>query len=868
MKRLLQSLLRKFRREAEWSEELQAHLEMRTEWHREHGLTPADARAAARRQFGSELAALEALRSVHVRAWLESLWQDARQSLRGFRRSPGFTAVAVATLAVGIGASTGVFSIVDPLLFRSLPYYRGDRLVSVGFLAPLDVNEFQLGAPHLDWQRRQTVFQYLTSMRPGYRCDLGSPTPQRIFCIAVESNFLKTLGISPMIGRDFTADDDRPRAPLVALLSSGLWKREFGGDQNVLGKGIDVDGEPARIIGVLPNSFEMPQLGDADLLLPEQLDEAVARAPGATVFLRSFARLRDGLTIQQARGGLRPLFDEYVQHEVPAQLRSEVRLVVRSVRDRQIQDVKLASWMLFGAVQALLLLACANVANLLLARSAVRRKELALRAAIGAGRGRLIRQLLTENLMLGLLGGAAGCAVAWALLHMFIAISPAGIVRLAEAKIDLRILAFALAVSLLSTLVFGLAPALERPNAEDLAGWRYAESSRTFFRKLLVATQVAISLVLLTGASLLLKSWRNLEAQPLGFEREHLVTASFTLRNQEPKIQAVLLRELETRLREIPGGGVVALADSIPPSGAMHARPYSNMRIAGRPPVATNGGMVAFRWVTPEYFRAMGIRILSGRAFQESERASGESPMILSESLARKLFGNENPVGRQIELSADGRWSKVVGVAADVKNAGLVEEGDPEYYRLRMNDSLPDRTNVAVFRTSLDPETLTRWIRHEVAALDPSLPVTVQTMDARVEHLMERPRLVSVLVGLFALMGLLLAAVGIYGVISFLVAQRTREIGVRMAIGATPRDIALLIQKHAGLWTAAGAIAGVAGSMALTRLVRGLLFEVSPSDPWSLLAGLGAVMIAAALAAWVPSRRAAKVDPAIALRSE
>ncbi len=801
-----------------------------------------------------------------IAPWMEGFWQDARHAVRGFRRSPGFTAVAVTTLAVGIGASTAVFSIVDPLLFRSLPYYRGDRLVSLGFKGPIDVNEFQLGNFHLDWQRKQTPFESLTSMRPAYQCDLGSQTPQRVACISVEANFLKTLGISPALGRDFTKEDDRPRAPLVALLSDGLWKSEFGGDPNALGKGIEIDGEHARIIGILPSSFEMPQLGDADILLPEQLDEAKARAPGATVFLRSFARLRDGISIDQARNQMRPLFEESLQ-QVPATLRYEVQLVVRSVRDRQIQDVKLASWMLFGAVLGLLLLACANVANLLLARSAARRKELALRAAIGAGRGRLIRQLFTENLMLGLLGGALGCGLGWALLRLFVAISAAGIARLGQAGIDMRILAFALAVSLLSTLIFGLAPALERPNAENLTGWRDAGLSRAFYKKVLVAAQVAISLVLLTGASLLFKSWRNLELQPLGFERERVVTASVILRNQAPKLQAVFLREMEARLKEIPGAGVVAFSDSIPPSGGMHGRPYSNMRVAGRPALAQNGGMVAFRWVTPDYFRAMGIRILAGRAFQESERASGPSPLILSQSLARKMFGDENPVGHEIDLNVDGQWSKIVGVAADVKNSGLAKAGDPEYYRLRMND-FRDQTNVAIFRTSLPPETLARWIRMQIGALDPALPVTIQTMDARVEHLMERPRFFSVLVGIFALMGLLLAAIGIYGVVSFLVAQRTREIGVRMAVGATPLDIALLIQKHAGLWTAAGAIAGAAGSMALTRLVRGLLFGVEPGDPWSLGVGLAAIACAAALAAWGPSRRAARVDPAIALRSE
>jgi len=524
-----------------------------------------------------------------------------------------------------------------------------------------------------------------------------------------------------------------------------------------------------------------------------------------------------------------------------------------------------------------LLAACANIANLMLPRAVARRQELAMRAALGAGRGRLMRQTLTESLIFGLLGGAAGCGTAWVLLRLCIGLAPGGMLRLEHARIDLRVLLFALAGSLGAALLFGMAPALEPSRAEALAGWHVTGTARTLFRKALVSAQVAISLVLLAGASLLLRSLWKLQNQPLGFQPQNVVTASFTLRrryhptqgqDQPSALQLSFFDELEGRLKRIPGGGFFALSDSIPPRGSM-GRPYSNLRIAGHPPVASDGGMVEFRWVTPEYFRALGIPIVAGRTFTEAERASGESPLILSATLARRLFGHESPLGQQIDLEVNGHWCTVVGVAADIKNNGLTEPSDPEYYRLRMHNSQEvGLSGVAVFRTSLDTDTLAHWIRKEFSALDPSMPVTVETLNQRVDRFRERPRFVATLVGLFAGLGLLLAAVGLYGVLSFLVARQTREIGVRMAIGARPVDIALQIQKYAGLWTGIGVAAGLAGSFALARTIRRLLFEVSPGDPVSLLVSAAVLLVTAALAAWIPSSRAARIDPVIALRNE
>jgi putative ABC transport system permease protein len=432
------------------------------EWNQTQGLPAADGRDLAKKQFGNRLTTFEELRAIHIRSWLDGLLQDVRYAMRGFRRSPVFTIIAIATLAIGIGASTAVFSVVDPLLFRNLPYPHGDRLVSVGVSGPIDTNEFMIGGSYLDWRDRQTAFESLTSMRPASECDLGVESPERIHCISVEANFLHTLRIRPVIGRSFTREEDRPNAPKVALLSYGLWKSRFGGSAKILGKTISLDDAPVRITGVLPKNFKMPQLGEADVLLPEKMDEALARAPNVTLFLRSFGRLKDGVSIEQAREKMRPLFEQSLK-DAPASLRPEIRLVVRSVRDRQIHNAKLASWMLISAVLALLLLACANVANLLLARASARKKELAMRAALGAGRGRLVRQTLTESLLLGILGGAVGCGMGWALLRLFVSMAPSGLMRLNEARIDLRVLLFTLAVSLFSSVLFGLLPALERP---------------------------------------------------------------------------------------------------------------------------------------------------------------------------------------------------------------------------------------------------------------------------------------------------------------------------------------------------------------------------------------------------------------------
>ena len=805
-------------------------------------------------------------------AWVETVWADVRFAGRLMRRSPGFAAVAALTLAVGIGASTAVFSVVDLLLFRSLPYPRADRLVSVGFSGPIDANEFNVGPSYLDWRDRQTAFQSLTSMYPSGQCDFGGQTPVRIDCQFVESNFLSTLGIVPLLGRDLRPQDDVRGVPRVVLLGYGFWRSHFGGDPKALGQTVEVDGNPMRVVGILPAGFEMPQLGGCDVLMPEQMNLAAARAPNSTLLLRTFARLKEGVDIEAARQRMMPLFEDAVQRDVPPPLRKEVHLVVRSLRDRQIHDSKAASWLLFGAVLMLLALACANVTNLLLARAAARRGEMAMRAALGASRGRLFGQMLSETLLLSVAGGAAGCGLAALLLKIFIAISPEGMVRLNQARLDSRVLAFALGSAALAALLTGMLPAWERVSLNALAGWRTAGTARTWSRQALVAAQVALSLVLISGASLLARSLWNLESQPLGFQPQRVMAASFSLNRQRYGTiakQDAFYIELERQLAGMPGIAAFALSDSMPPGGGMHARPFSNMRIAGHPPLPQGGGMVAFRYVSPGYFRTLGVPILAGREFEERERSAADTPVILSATLARRMFGSENPVGQQIDLELQGHWLPIVGVAGDVKNMGLRDTPDPEYYRLRTyNSPALGFSAVVLLKTSLDPGTAAEWVKRQIAAVDAGMPVKVVGLPQQIAEFTVRQRFVAVLVALFAGFGLLLAAIGLYGLLSFLVSQRTREIGVRMAMGATPGRIAGMIERQAAAWTACGIAGGLLASAALGRLAHGLLFQVSPYDPVSLLAAVGILAVVAGLAAGWPARRASTVDPAVSLRQE
>lgn len=851
-------------------EELESHIVMRTDQLVEQGMSPEEAALTARRMLGNTLRAHEETRLMHINVSIETIGQDLRYAVRGIFRQPGFAAAAICTLALGIGVTTAVFSAVDRVLFRSLPYPHAERLVAVGMLAPIEPNEFLLTADYFAWKDRQTAFESLTSWSGASECDLTDGTPKRVACGRVESNFLATLSVDPLHGRSFQAEDDRPNAPPIAILSHNLWRSRYGADPTLVGRTVLLDGKQTRVTGILPPDFQLP-VSSADILVPQTLARSERGRPGPFSVVRAFGRLKPGISIQQAQASLAPLFDESLKY-VPKGFLKEVHLSVVSLQERQTRDSRSASWLLLAAVGVVSLIACANVANLLLARAASRQRELAVRAALGAGRWRLVRQALTESTMLSLIGGSLGCALAFGLLRIFVALAPSGIRGLAQASIDARALLFTLGVSLSASLLFGLAPALYQPPPEMLSGARMAVASRRWFRHALLVGQIAASLILLTSAGLLLRSLWKLQNVPLGLDASHVLVMPVVLGPQaypDPAKRGVFFEELERRITAAPGLEAAAVSDTLPPSGGVRTMIYHLIQVEGRPPVAEGtGGMVIWRAVTPRYFAALGIPIVEGRPFQDQDRRRGDEVMILNTTLSRKLFGpGVNPVGQRVRVGGLPTWYSITGVAADVKNSGLELPVDPEYYLPRkLGAPEPQRRATFILRTSLAPKLAERWLRTAVADLDRTLPVEVERLSNRIDSLTQRQRLSTMLLGFFAISGLLLAAVGLYGVGSFLVAERTQEIGVRMALGATGRIIAALVLRRAALWTTMGAVLGLTGSFVVAHTLQPLLFETPAMDPLPVSAALTVLVVVAFASAWSPSRRAAKLDPMVALR--
>ncbi|MDR3774731.1 MAG: ABC transporter permease [Terracidiphilus sp.] len=860
------------RKPQELDEELRFHVEQATEARIAAGMTPEEARRQALIEFGGVERTREQCHEQRPGWWMGTVAQDVRYGLRGFRRNPVFTVAVIATLAVGIGATTAVFSVVDRILFRALPYAHDDRLVSVGLVAPIIPQEFMLGGSYYEWRDNQKAFEAFTSETGARPCDLTERNPARLSCASVEQNFLPTLGISPQLGRNFLPEEDRPNGPKAALISYDLWRSHYGLDPGILNRLIDIDGSQVRVIGVLPRDFEMPALEPADIVVPQALDEAMQRKadPGAVMY--AFARLKPGINLATAEAALQPVFN-YSLNLAPPQFRKEVHLRVRSIRDRQVHDVRLLAWILFGAVVSVLLIACANVASLLLARARQRERELAVRFALGASRGRLLRQTLTEALLLSLGGALAGCAMAVVLLRVFVDLAPAGIPFLSHAQLDLRIIGFTFLLSLTCGLLFGTLPALHAPRPVALAGRMAGGETRVHLRRCLVVTQIAISMVLLTGAALLLRSFRNLEQQGIGMDTRGVLAVRVPLpryRYTTPQKRMDFFLRAEQAMRRLPGVLTVGMSDSLPPGGTHGDQIFSIMAVEGKPKMAGGtGGMVAWRWVTPEYFSSLDIPIVRGQAFTAEERTGSQRFLILSSLLAARLFGSEDPVGKQLQLVPNGPWYAVAGIAANVKNAGLAGDDEPEYYRLRRN--VADDWNadaVLVVKTGTDPEAAEGWIRSQIGALDATVPVEMETLSRHVSKLADRPRFETSLLGFFAFCGLLMAVIGLYGVISFVATQRTQEIGVRMALGATRLDILRLIVGEGARLIVVGGVLGLGAALGAAQLLKSLLFNVGPWDP-ATYAGVTLLLALVALAATlIPARAAMKVEPVVALRYE
>jgi predicted permease len=804
--------------------------------------------------------------------WFESVLQDLRYARRSFQRAPGPLWIAVAAMALGIGGTTAVFSVVDRLLFRDLPYAQHDRLVWFGMKAPISSNEFLLESAFYTFREHQQVFKSMTSMTRVGDCDLNQQNPQRLVCAQVAANFLPTFGLKLHIGRNIAPEEDMPNGPRTALLAYGFWKRQYGGDAGVLGRTIIVDGRAAQVVGVLPPEFELPTLTRVDLLLPQQANIS-PRVDFS--FLTVFGRLKPGISVEQARAALYPLYQEALK-TVPAGFAKDITFHVMGLRERQVRDYRTASIVLLACVLGVLLIACANVANLLLARAAVRRRELVVRAAIGASRARLIRQTMTESLLLSLAGCLSGLLLAAGLLRVLLILAPDGMPRLQEAALDGRVLLFAIGASVFCGFLFGMAPALQTPRAEMLNTARVAGGGMRL-RQMLVALQIGLSFVLLSGAGLLLQSLSNMQRVQLGMNPERVLTVRVQLgqeRYPRGPQQAQFIAQASERLSRLPGLRSFAWSDSVPLYGSSTTMIYNNIEVEGHPPPdprRSTGGMTVFRTVSPGYFETMGIPIVRGRGFTEEDRSSAEGVAILDESIARRLFPGEDPLGRRMRAGDVGKgpWRTIVGITRVVKNAGLTGRDDPEYYfPWRKGPDSGRRRAHFLLRSQSDPTGLGGLIRSEVGQIDPALPLTITTMEQNLGRHIQRPRFESFLLSLFAGIGVLLAAVGQFGVISYLVTQRSPEIGVRMALGATGRDVVTLVLRHTLVWTLLGAVAGLIVAWFTGRQLESLLFGVGTHDLVNL-AGVFALLIAISLAAaWQPMRRAARMDPAQVLRHE
>ncbi len=871
------------RRAAEVDEELRFHLEQATEANIAAGMSPEDAHRQARVLFGGLEAARETCHQQKPGWWLGTFMQDARYALRGFRRKPIFALTVIATLALGIGATTAIFSVVDRILFRSLPYAQDDRLVSVGLVQSLAPQEFMLGGFYYEWRDNQKPFASLTFERGVDECNLTEANPVPLQCAAVAQSFLPTLGISPVLGRNFVPEEDLPKAAKVALISHGLWLSRFNRDPSVLNKTIMIDEHPVRIVGVLPANFEMPRLQAADIVVPAQMDAAAQHTVNSGIGfpMWAFARLKPGVSVQQAKAELQPLF-LHTQLWIPPQIRKDFRLQVRSIRDRQMEEAYTAAWVLLGAVLAVLLIACANVASLFSARRFARERELAVRSALGATRGRLMRQTLTEAILLAVAGAAGGCILAELLLRVFVAIAPAGLPFLAQAQLDLRIILFTMLISLLCAVLFGIMPALQRPNVTKLVAKQTGSTAHARLRRVLVAAQIAVSVVLLSGASLLLKSFRNLEHQNLGMQTRNVVTVEVALNGERyPTAQAYMdfYLRAEKALELLPGVTAVGMSDSLPPGGNgwRHDMRYSDIYVVGKPhPAQGTGGTVVLRAVTPAYFRVLQIPILQGAGFSEVDRQSSGHPIVLSKLLAARLFPEGNAIGQHIQrgvftpyLTMDGPVYTIVGIAGNVKNGGLAGGDDPEFYTLRTDHAEDwDSHQVFLIQTSFPSSIIAPWVRAQIAQLDRVAPVEIDTLSRGVNKLADRPRFETALFGFFAACGLLMSVIGLYGVISYVATQRTQEIGVRMALGATRADILRLIAMEGIRLILLGGVLGLAVALGTAQLLRSLMFNVRPRDPATyatVVLLLAAVAMAATL---IPARSAMRTDPGEALRYE
>jgi putative ABC transport system permease protein len=803
---------------------------------------------------------------------MQTLLQDLRYGARMLVKQPGFTLIAVLTLALGIGANTAIFSIVNAVLLRPFAYPAPERLVIVQ--ERYTAGGMTVSYPNFaDWQAQQTVFEGISAVRGNESFNLtGTGEPERLSGRLVSAAFLSTLGIKPQLGRDFLAEEDQPGAAPAVMLSYGFWQRRFGNDPSVIGKQLTLNNQSYTVIGVTPANFQygLP----ADVTVPINLQAERFRNRGSDPGIGVVARLKPNLSQQQAETEMNAIAAR-LEQQYPATNKGR-RVLLTPLHESVVGNVRQPLLILLGAVGLVLLIACANVANLLLVRAASRQKEMAVRVALGASRATLVRQLLTESVLLAALGATLGILLAFWGTSLIAAQLPEGIPRLQEARVDAPVLLFTLLVSLLTGLLFGLFPALQasRPNLTEglKEGERGSSGTRQRLRSTLVVAEVALTLTLLVGAGLLVQSFRRVLAVDPGFTPNNLLTMQVSVNNPDGQQIANFFEQLQQNVRHLPGVKAVAVSNGLPFEGANHP----TFLIEGRPIPKANKPNGQRYTVSPDYFQTLGIELLKGRVFSVQDTRDSPRVIVIDESLARQYFPDEDPIGKRIKQSVDSPSLEIVGVVRHVEPYGLDREasGVAQFYN-NFNQtplqSLPGgvrRINVLV-RTEVEPLGLVSAVRAQIAALNKDQAVfNVRTMEQAVAQSIAPRRFSMLLLMVFALVALALASLGIYGLLSYTVAQRAREIGVRMALGAQGSDVLRLMIRQGMKLVFVGIAIGLAASLALTRTMKTLLFGISASDPLTF-AGIALLLtFVALLACWIPARRATKVDPLTALRTE
>jgi putative ABC transport system permease protein len=804
---------------------------------------------------------------------MQTLWQDLRYAARMLLRNPGFTVVAVITLALGMGANAAIFSVVNATLLRPLPFEDPDRLITIRETNPSQSSEFKVSPGNfLDWKKQNTVFERLVAMQEASYDLVGAGDPERLLGMRVTDGFFAMLGARPQTGRDFLPEEDRPGHNNVVILSHGLWQRRFGGDPNIVNQAVTLSFRSYTVIGVMPATFRFED-GAAAFWTPMAFTVEQAQQHGSH-YVSAIGRLKPGVTLAHARSEMSAIADRLARQYPDTNTGNNVKLT--PLLEYTVRSVKPALMVLLGAVAFVLLIACANVANLLLARAAAREKEIAIRTSLGAGRARIVRQLLTESLLLALAGGALGLALgAWG-MDLLLALAPEGLPRLSDVSLDGRALVFTSALTLLTGLGFGLFPALQssRPNLnetlKDAGRGSTDDRRRRLIRGALVVSEVALAMVLLVGAGLLVKSFLRLRSVDPGFNPYNALTVGIQLSRMkypEENQRVSFYKQLIEKVAALPGVQAVGAAMITPLSDKDYVLPFM---IQGRPPYpAGSAPTTNYYSVTPDYFKAMGIPLLRGRLFTERDTKDTPRVVIINETMAKRFFPGEDPIGKRLDLG-DARepdWEEIVGIVGDVKHYGLIQETTAQTYEPHTQRPVSGMTLVA--RTSGDPSSLSAAIRGEVLKIDKEQPVSdIRTLEQYFSASIAQRRFSALLLGIFAAGAMALASVGIYGVLSYSVTQRRREIGIRLALGAARRDVLKLVVGHGMLLTLIGMAIGLGAAFALTRVISTLLFSVSATDPTTF--GLIALLLGAValLACWIPARRATKVDPMVALRYE